>query len=314
MVQKPTPLRNCVMLATAYTLHQKKRSTPIETYRIAEHIAEHGFPLEFLLAGELAQMETFAIPRISRLLHRTRQYENEGLKRLDDTKATMYGIFSNPPESAARKQMVAHLNWVHSHYDIHNDDNIYTLIRMFLHPIEWIDKWGRRALNETEKEALASELERIAEEMQIQNMPRGYHAMDAWQKTYRAENQRFHPDNQAVARGMIEGIKHHFPASLRPLVEPMVLVLLDNEQLVAALGFKPPGKLSRAWVHTLVRVWKHLSRYYNPWETKKFSEGWFMGYYPSYNGADYPNGFDYCKMGPKKLIHARNKTGRCPFH
>ena len=284
------------------------------SFRISQNIVEHDFPLEFVLAGELAQMETFAIPRISKLLHRTRQYESEGLKRLDDTKATMYGIFSNDPKSIERKQMVEHLNWVHSHYDIHNDDNIYTLIRMFLHPIEWIEKWGRRPLNVTEKNALAEELLRISREMQIEDMPKTYEEMMTWQDSYRAEYQAYHPDNLAVSEGMINGIKQHFPAPFRPLVKQVVLVLLDNDMLVQALGYKSPGRVSKGFVNLMLKSWKQISRWHNPWQEKKFSDGWFLNYYPSYEGAEYPNGFELNKLGPKKLLAAREKNGGCPFH
>lgn len=285
-----------------------------DSFSVSQTIMEHSFPIEFVLAGELAQMETFAIPRISSLLHRTRQYEHEGLKRLDDTKATVYGIFSNEPESRDRKQMVEHLNWVHSHYDIHNDDNIYTLIRMFMHPIEWIEKWGRRALSTQEKEALVSELVRISGEMNIHDMPTSYDAMRAWQDQYRMKHQHYHSDNLAVSEGMMEGIRQHFPRWLRPFIKPTVLVLLDNEALLEALGYKQPGLITKGIVHAGLRAWKLLSKIYNPWRNAKFSEGWFLSYFPSYEGDEYPNGFELCKLGPKKLLAARDKRGACPFH
>ncbi len=284
-----------------------------DIHAVALRIVEHSFPIEFVLAGELAQMETFAIPRIAKLLHRTRQYEDEGVKRLDDTKATMYSIFTKPAGHKDREQMITHLNWVHSHYDIHNDDNIYTLIRMFLHPIEWIEKWGRRPLNENEKQALAGELNVIAKQMKIENMPVNYKAMQAWQQKYREQNQTYHPDNLAVSEGMIRAIEQHFPRVIRPLIKPTVLTLLDNETLIEALGFKAPSLLTKALVKTGITSWKYASRLYNPWSHRKFSNGWFVNYYPSY--ANEPGGFNLCKVGPKKLLTARDKQEiRCPFH
>jgi hypothetical protein len=294
-------------------IHGDKKSEVDRSHAITSRIVEHDFPVEFVLAGELAQMETFAIPRISKLLHRTRQYEDDGVKRLDDTKATLYEIFTQPAGHEAREKMVSHLNWVHSHYDIDNDDNIYTLIRMFLNPIEWIEKWGRRPLSSSEKQALADELNVIAQQMNIRDMPKTIEAMDHWQQDYRAENERFHADNAAVAGGMMQAIELHFPKLLRHLVKPTILALLDNDPLLVALGYTPPSRISKVLVKGGLASWRLASRIYNPWAHKRFSDGWFVNYYPSY--ADDHDGFSLCKVGPKKLLAARDKKASgCPFH
>ena len=47
------------------------------------------FPMEFLLAAEIAQLRTFTFPRGTGLLHATGEFEKHSLKRLDDTRAIL---------------------------------------------------------------------------------------------------------------------------------------------------------------------------------------------------------------------------------
>lgn len=296
-------------MATTLSQPTDNSVTSESSFKILQRIVEHSFPIEFILAGELAQFDTFAIPSISALLHRTRQYENHGLKRLDDTKANLYGIFLNPEGSQQRQTFIDHLNWVHSHYKISNEDNIYTLLRMFLYPIEWIEQRGWRSLSTEEKDALALELIKIGHAMQITDIPESYAAMQRWQQHYRQQQERYHPDNEAVAKGMMAGVQDHFPRWMRGWIKHAVLVCLKDDQLVQALGFKVPGKLSRISVAVILKSWNLFRRVYNPWRRKKFSNGWFVNYYPSYQGK-----FSYAKMGPEKLLAARDKKGGCPFH
>src|SRR5690606_41946005 len=56
---------------------------------VTQIIAQHVFPLEHLVSVEIAQLHTFTIPSISKMLHATRENERAGDKRLDDTKATL---------------------------------------------------------------------------------------------------------------------------------------------------------------------------------------------------------------------------------
>lgn len=40
---------------------------------VVRYLANHEAPLDYLISGELAQIQTFGIPTISKLLHRTKQ-------------------------------------------------------------------------------------------------------------------------------------------------------------------------------------------------------------------------------------------------
>ncbi|MDX1757069.1 MAG: hypothetical protein R3175_13490 [Marinobacter sp.] len=272
-------------------------------------IADHDFPLEFLIAGELAQFQTYAIPSISRLLHRTAQYEQDGLKRLDDTRATMTVIFSNPEGSAKRQAMIQHLNWIHGHYTISNEDSLYTLLRLFLNPVEWIQRWGWRALSQEELDLLVAELVSVGKAMNIQFQDETFEGLNRWQQAYRAEREHYHPDNQAVALGTIHGLKAYFPRWLRPLVPTLVSALLEDKDLLRHLGLTPASRFQQATVSSLLGLWRWGSKVYRPWERRPFSEGWLANRYPSYQD----NRLSLCQLGPRKLVRRRNARSGCPF-
>ncbi len=281
-----------------------------DSFQTSLSIIEHDFPMEFLIAGELAQLETYAIPSISKLLHRTGQYEKEGLKRLDDTRATMYGIFLHHKDSEERQQMVEHLNWVHGHYDIANEDSLYTILRMFFHPIEWIQRWGWRKLSEDEIDAMTREMVHIGKAMDIEFETESFDELYLWQKHYREQKQQYSPTNEAVTLGTIQGIKDHFPRWLHPVIPGLVKSFLHDEDLMKALGLKPANTLQRGLAYTPLLIWKYLSKLYRPWRRTAFSSGWLANYYPSYEN----NRVDYSRLGPTKLIQHRNKKSGCPFH
>lgn len=286
------------------------QSQASEDFLTALSIIEHEFPLEFLIAGELAQFETYAIPSISKLLHQTGQYEKDGLKRLDDTRATLYTIFTNPAHSSERETMITHLNWIHSHYQISNDDNLYTLLRMFFNPIEWIQRWGWRKLTQNEIAALTKEMIQIGKAMNIEFESESFEDLHAWQVNYRLRHQQYSQDNEHVARGTIDGIRDHFPSWLRIFCSPLVRSYLHDKDLLRALGLKPANMIQNILASIPLIVWQQVTKFYRPWRHHRFSKGWLANYFPSYEN----NTLDCCQLGPRKLIQHRRKKGGCPFH
>lgn len=284
--------------------------TRMGSFRTALSVIDHDFPLEFLIAGELAQFETYAIPSISRLLHQTGQYEKEGLKRLDDTRATMYGIFTNPDGSEERSKMLDHLNWVHSHYEISNEDALYTLLRMFFNPIEWIQRWGWRQLSANEVKAMTDEMITIGKGMNIEFAFETFEELYAWQEAYRQEKQCYSRENEQVTLGTIEGIKEHFPGYLQPIFSVLIRCYLKDSNLLEALGLKETNRVQRSLASIPLVMWKYANKLYRPWGKRPFSKGWLANYYPSYEN----NQLDCCRLGPGKLIQHRNKKSGCPFH
>lgn len=284
-------------------------TAPDRTFACYQHLGEHDFPLEMLLAAELAQFNTYAIPSISAILHRTGHYEREGLKRLDDTRATLTDILNFPPGHPTRTVMLEHLHWVHSHYRISNDDYLYTLLMLFLKPMEWVQKWGWRQLSAAEIDGLVEAMLALGRDMGIRIEDPSLAGLQAWQQHYYRHQARFDPANQAVAEGTLRGLADHFPRWGRGWVPGLVAALLDDPVLLGHLGMAPASRAQRWLVRGTLRGWQWLSRFYRPWRQRRFSDSWLANYYPSYPGGK----LDYQQLGPSKLVNRRNRQGSCPF-
>ena len=274
---------------------------------IVKYLADHDAPLDYLISGELAQLQTFAIPSISKLLQQTKQYQNNGLKRLDDTRAILTECMSDSIDSARGQHMVKHLNWIHSHYEISNDDYLYTLALFIIEPVRWMETFGYRTLTEREKYAGYLAFKSLGQAMAIQNIPASRDQFVAWYQDYRRQHMVYHPDNKKVTEGLIDGMKEMFPFFFRPLVRPMILTLINDPELLAATGQKAPGYIVQKFIRGIMYIRKGLQRYINIWQKKSFESSYLGQHYKTY-----PNGYQNSVLGPDKIV--KNSTTGCPFH
>lgn len=274
---------------------------------IVKYLADHDAPLDYLISGELAQIQTFAIPSISKLLQRTKQYQDNGLKRLDDTRAILTECMADSIDSARGQHMVKHLNWIHSHYDISNDDYLYTLALFIIEPVRWMETFGYRPLTDREKYAGYLAFKSLGQAMGILNIPESRDEFVAWYQNYRNKHMVYHPDNKKVTDGLISGMKEMFPFIIRPLVRPVILTLINDPELLAANGQKAPGYVVQKTIRAIMFIRKGLQRYINPWQKKGFESSYLGQHYKSY-----PNGYQNSILGPDKIV--KNSITGCPFH
>lgn len=265
--------------------------------RILEILGNHVFPLDILVALELAQLRTFTIPSISAILHATGQYEREGQKRLDDTRAILTEIQRPGLDSRESEEMVAHLNAIHGAYAISNDDFLYTLSTFVFDPDVFVSRWGHRPLTEGEREAFFVFYRRLGERMHIRDIPPTRLGFLAWRRAYEDGHQRYDPANEHVARGMLRALGAHLPRPLGDAIEPLAATLLDDPRATDALGFRrAPGSVESA-VRAALRYRRILERRLSLFEHAKFFESPFFLRYPTY-----PDGYERMRLGPAKVI------------
>jgi hypothetical protein len=111
---------------------------------------------------------------IARLLDATRELEDHGVKRYDDTiligdEATLDGIDSPRGHAAVRR-----LNRIHHHYDIPPDEYAYVLATTIVGPVEWIRQYGWRPLDPHELVAITRVTTRFGELMGLTGPPTTY--------------------------------------------------------------------------------------------------------------------------------------------
>lgn len=260
-------------------------------------LVNHVFPLEIVLALELAQLRTFTIPSISRILHATREYEAEGVKRLDDTRALIGEIFKSPRGSTEQQEMIAHLNAIHGLYKIKNDDYLYTLSTFIFDPILFIDRFGFRKLTEKERDAMFEMYRALGVEMGIENLPASRAAMWEWRVEYERRAQRYSPDNAAVAQGLLSAVRSLTPKPFQGQVERVTAALIDDPKVLAALGMDEAPRWLRRAVRQSMAVQKIALRRVNIFESKGIVDWPLFSGFPSY-----PNGYERLKLGPRRVI------------
>ncbi|APR78878.1 Hypothetical protein A7982_04225 [Minicystis rosea] len=282
------------------------RLDPDESHReIVQLLSDHVFPLEMLVALELAQLRTFTIPSISRVLHGTRQYEDEGERRLDDTRAILNEIHQNGLDTPEGRQTVEHLNRIHSLYKIAADDFLYVLSTFIFDPVLFVEKHGHRPFTMHEKRALFASAKCLGEAMKIPGIPQSYAEFFAWRRAYERAHQRYAPENEAVARGFLRAVGTLAPPWVAPSLEGIAVVLFDDPTACSALGLRAPVAPLRIGVRALARLWCRTSRHVNPFEHASASEMPWLNTYPTY-----PNGYDRTRLGPKKIIKLFDQQDR----
>lgn len=275
----------------------------VDAHAIVNLLANHVFPLDVLVATELGQLRTFSIPSITALLHATGRYEREGARRLDDTKAILVEIVGPGPHTPEGREMIAHLQEIHGHYKISNDDYLLTLSVFVIDPAQWIDDHGWRPLRPNEREALFNLYRSMGEEMGIRDLPPDFEGLQAWREAYEQRARAYSPENESVARGLLAAIAERVPRSLRGAVVPIVSAILRDDAVLAAIGLHRPSLGVRAAVGGALAARQRVLRHVTPWNDTSFWETSFFRSYPTY-----PDGYERMRLGPKKVIDRMEKA------
>lgn len=298
-VPAPPPKRGIPWLRSSYWKEQiQLRDAHDDAHEIVWILGNWIFPLEALFAMEMAQLRTFAIPSISRVLHATGEYEHRGVKRLDDTRAIMVEIVQSQPDSREQQEMIHHLNRIHALYNIPNEDMLYVLTTFMFEPGTFIDAFGFRKLTTKEWDACFYAYKNIGEKMGIHNIPPTRTQLWQWRWDYEKRKQAYSPENRAVAEGFLAAAKDMLPPPLRPISRELALASVNDKCVLRALGMPEPAGWAKFAVKSALRAFRHSSTYINPFEIKGLSERPFIfDYYPTY-----PMGYVRLQLGPTRVL------------
>ena len=269
-----------------------------DTDRIVWLTSRHEFPWDYTQGTGIAFLRDYGIPSISRLLDRTRQFEDDGVKRYDDTllfaeEASVEGIDSDRSHAAVRR-----LNRIHGHYDIPNDEFRYVLATTIVGPVRWIDQFGWRRLDPVELEALSRFTTRFGELMGIKDLPDTYEGYLDLLVSYEREHFAHDPANRRVTEATLRTARQTAPLPLRPFVRRVTIALMD-EPLRAALGVPRQPAWFAAAVRGGLRLRARLLRLAPPRRT---------AYH--HRPSTYPLGYRLGDLGPASMLDELNRTGR----
>ncbi|MFH8470680.1 oxygenase MpaB family protein [Streptomyces sp. NPDC017991] len=241
-------------------LHRIEQMDPRQDYEeIFRLITAYEFPWDYLQGVSVAFLRDYGVPRISRLLDRTQEFERAGQKRYDDTVLIAHEMVRDGMDSEQGRAAVRHLNRIHGRYRIANEDYLYVLATTVVGPKRWIDRYGWRPLSPQETESLALVGRRMGEMMGIAELPVDYVDFARLHDSYEQRMFAYDPANRRVAAATLRVVTQWYPNWLRPLVARASLAVLDDS-LLTALGFRPQPRRVRTATHRALRARAALVR------------------------------------------------------
>lgn len=259
-----------------------------------------GFLWDFNRALELALFRTFASPSISSLLARTGEFSRNGQKRYDDTSLLMLQLLRYGYDSAQGTAALARINHTHGHFSIPNEDYLFVLSTFMLDPIDWIQRYGWRRLNDREQQALYYFWCNVGQRMGIQDIPESLQAMRRFSDQYVRDHFQFCDANRSVSNATFGVVESWLPGPLRYFVRPVSAVLLDTATR-EAVGLSPASGIYKSVVPLVLRLRaKWLALFGRSGEP-----AWPDGY------RTYPKGYAIEDLVPQQLLQAeRQEAGQ----
>lgn len=250
----------------------------------------------------LAFFRTFAIPSIAKILDETKQFENFGQKRYDDTTLLLAEFLENGLDSDRGKEAIRRLNQIHNQYDIPNEDFIYTLTTFIYEPIRWNARFGWRPLVEKEKLAAFHFWYRVGQMMGIRDLPKTYEAMEKFNRDFEREHFRYTPESERVSRATLKVLEHFLPKLpfLKDLTFESVYALLD-EPLRRAVGFPDPNPAVALATEAVFRTRAFYLRHFGGAVTDPI-------YVTKRKFPSYPNGYTIAELGPKQTAKRKKSA------
>ncbi|MDQ8706261.1 oxygenase MpaB family protein [Streptomyces sp. LHD-70] len=227
--------------------------------RIHKLISQYEFPWDYMQGIGLAFIRDYGVPRISRLLDATGEFEHAGQKRYDDTILFAHEMAQDGFDSERGRAAARHLNRVHDRYNIRGEDFLYVLATTVVGPARWIDRFGWRGLCANETESLALVGHKMAQLMNIEGAPSTYAGFERLLDAYERRHFAYAPANHRVARATFRTSASWYPRPLRPLATRFTLALLD-EPLLRSLGYAPQPLAMRRLAAGALRLRAHVVR------------------------------------------------------
>lgn len=131
------------------------------------------------------------------------------------------------------------MNYIHSQYDISNDDKLYTLSVFVTAPQRWIDKWEWRPLTELEIAVvhLRNRLliqawwimwREIGYQMKIKNVPKTFDEVRDWADEYEKRSMLPNETNHELAEITTGLLLYYTPNIFKGFAKKVLIALMDD--------------------------------------------------------------------------------------
>jgi hypothetical protein len=277
----------------AVARHIQRLDPHTDAQKIMYLLSAYEHPWLMRKSLEFALFRTYAVPSISRLLKATRQFQQHGQKRYDDTSLLISTLMEQGYDSEYGQRAITRMNYWHGKYHIKNEDFLYVLSVFIFEPIRWINRFGWRPMTEQEQQTSYFFWREVGQRMQISDIPSSYAAFEQFNITYEREHFVYASANHTIGEATVQIFLHWYPAWLRPAVRQSIYALLD-EPLRQAFGFPPAPVLLRVSLPAVLKVAKYGQRLSPARQTPY--------HFTQVRNRTYPNGYALDRLGPDQVV------------
>ncbi|KAF9176620.1 hypothetical protein BGZ51_000226, partial [Haplosporangium sp. Z 767] len=304
---------------------------PLRNIEVAREVgsvvSDFDFPFLNVVSLEFALFKTYAIPSISKILASTKQFATSCLKRAEDTSLILMEMNEGYSRDMRRTMIegkvdekerlnderraeiaTERLNFIHGHYNIKQEDYLYTLALFILEPPSFIDRFEWRPLTELEENALLAVWTHHGRAMGIQNIPETLAELKTWTEEYESTHSAFAKTNVAIAQSTIDLLLSLAPSLTHAFGRKVISCLLTT-RLRTAFGIAPPPRGLTTIVHALLRSRALFIRYFMfprrlPLVRTALRANKENKYVPNFNKYEpvYPQGYRVEDLGPEKFL------------
>ncbi|MFY7929600.1 MAG: oxygenase MpaB family protein [Oligoflexus sp.] len=254
---------------------------------------------DLVRATEIALLKTFAFPEIACILVNSGEFMGRTQKRYDDTELLLALFIENGYSSPTGMKAIQKINRMHARHPITQDQLLYVLSTFVVEPIHWINRYGWRALNDVEKQALFHFWIEVGRRMGIKELFPSLDAMLLYHERYESEKMIYSQDNALLYHGVLPTVARMMPFTLGTL-KAWALPAIMPPRMCAAFGFPPRLGWERALVTFALRC-RSLKDRFVPSKPVFRSQ---------IHHPTYPHGFRFEDLGTKSRNH---DTKMVPF-
>ncbi|KAF9259411.1 hypothetical protein L218DRAFT_981552 [Marasmius fiardii PR-910] len=267
--------------------------SPEDAQDIIGILTRYEMPLILEYALAFALFKTYAIPSISKILWSTKELASSEKvsKRYADTSILISTWIHCPisgfvAQSGKAKEKstspvqdpraclaIARVNYLHSRYNITNDDYLYTLALFMFEPAKWATKYGWRSLSPLEEHAFFILWVEVAKRMGIKDVPESAEDFKQWVEEYEDKHMVPAQSNHDVATYTTEELIHILPEAfgIKSFARNLSIAVLEDKVRIAMMLPKQPDYLKNL-LDLLLRFMAWNVRYFHLPAFKSYSQ------------------------------------------
>jgi len=200
---------------------------------------------------------TYAAPRIAKVLSHTGELEHRIAKRIVDTTLLSTATLQHGFKESQGRDAARRVNAMHRRYDIHPDDFVAVGVEEAIGSLDLAERLGWRKVTEKEQEAVRLYYSHQARAFgSVRPLPGSVPEMRAFFSHYLDTELRYQPENERLAKALLNWFSDRVPAPLRPLFRTLLVSDLDP-RVARACGLRQPPKLAK---HVMELILKRMAR------------------------------------------------------